>query len=302
MILAKSAQNHVSKYLKTIQNEIVYGGYLAALVAPSFVLTVSLITNSNIDIQLLAISYFIPLIIYSYDYYQDLEEDSKTNIERTAHLSNKARLYPFILSIYVIILGLLLILYANIYLIGFILTLVLLGIAYNHLLKSLTSKIPAFKNFYTAFIWAAAGSFFPILYNLNEIEISYFLIMIFIFLKCLVNVIFFDLKDIKSDKKQGLRTLPVLWGKDKTINFLNILNLSAFFPLFLGIYMGVIPDYALIMTVFYFYTAYYLKKSRKAEDDNLIFISSTLADFEFILWPFLILLAQKLLLIYPNVL
>ncbi|MBU4548204.1 MAG: UbiA family prenyltransferase, partial [Euryarchaeota archaeon] len=249
-----------------------------------------------------AISYFIPLIIYSYDYYQDLEEDSKTNIERTAHLSNKARLYPFILSIYVIILGLLLILYANIYLIGFILTLVLLGIAYNHLLKSLTSKIPAFKNFYTAFIWAAAGSFFPILYNLNEIEISYFLIMIFIFLKCLVNVIFFDLKDIKSDKKQGLRTLPVLWGKDKTINFLNILNLSAFFPLFLGIYMGVIPDYALIMTVFYFYTAYYLKKSRKAEDDNLIFISSTLADFEFILWPFLILLAQKLLLIYPNVL
>ncbi|RJS48249.1 MAG: prenyltransferase [Methanobacterium sp.] len=295
MILAKNTQNPAAKYLKTIQNEIIYGGYLAALVAPSFVLTVSLITNSNITLQLLAISYFIPLIVYSYDYYQDLEEDSKTNIERTLHLSNKARLYPFILLIYAIILAFLLILYANIYLIGFILALILLGMAYNYFLKSLTSKILAFKNFYTAFIWAAAGSFFPLIYNLGEIKISYFLLMAFIFLKCLVNVIFFDLKDINSDKKQGLRTLPVLCGKDKTITFLNFLNILAFFPLFLGIYMGFIDPYAIIMLVFYFYTAYYLKKSRKAEEGNLIFLSSTLADFEFILWPLVILMAQIML-------
>ena len=42
-----------------------------------------------------------------------------------------------------------------------------------------------------------------------------------IFLRCINNVIFFDLKDFETDKKEKLKTLPVIMEKNRAINILH---------------------------------------------------------------------------------
>jgi 4-hydroxybenzoate polyprenyltransferase len=110
----------------------------------------------------------------------------------------------------------------------------------------------------------------------------------------MINVTFFDIKDIEGDREQGLKTLPVMLGKERTLKYLHMLNALAFIPLFIGVYMKVIPVYALSLTVFFFYDLYYLKKAEIVSNKNLRMISYTMADAEFILWPVLLVIASAL--------
>ena len=217
-----------------LRDEITYGGYLAALGSPCLIISTSLILNINIDLPILLISYLLPLIVYSYDYYKDIDKDIKNNSERAIFLKKKADKYPFIFGFYMVLLISLLILYSNYSLIAFIVAIITGGILYNVLLKDLTKKIPAFKNIFTAMNWALVGAFFPLFYYSMDINISFVIVFFLIFMRCMINVIFFDLKDVENDKSDGLKTLPVIIGKKSTINVLYIVNVIAFIPLFLG--------------------------------------------------------------------
>ncbi len=273
---------------------MIYGGYFAALCGPAFVITASLMAEIRINIPLLIISYLIPLMIYSYDYYRDMDKDKISNKERAAHFDKKKQMYPYLMIGYVITLSALLLIFSNLLLISFILILVMVGVLYTVGLKKFTQKIPAFKNIYTALTWSLAGTFFIPLYYSLQLNLSYILIFLFIFLKCLPNIIFFDLKDINSDQKEGLKTIPVLLGKQKTLKLLNNLNIIAFIPLILGIIVKIIPIYASIMILFYFYSIYYLNKASKVDDKELRMVSYTLADAEFILWPIILIIGKAI--------
>jgi len=146
-------------------------------------------------------------------------------------------------------------------------------ILYSVGLKNFTQKIPAFKNIYTTLTWSLAGTFSIVFYHSLQLNLIYILIFLFVFLKFLPNTIFFDLKDIKSDRKEGLKTVPVILGKKGTLKLLHILNILAFIPLFVGIYLGIIPLFAAIMVLFYFYSVYYLNKASKLEDEKLRMVS-----------------------------
>jgi len=108
-------------------------------------------------------------------------------------------------------------------------------------------------------------------------------------------VTFFDIKDIESDGARGLKTLPVLLGREKTYKFLNALNIFSFIPLVAGVYLGIIPVFGLSLLGFYFYDLYYLRKAKFADGQSLRKISYTLADAEFILWPLVLLLGRTLI-------
>lgn len=72
-----------------IKKLFIYGGYLPALWGPSLNLTVCFILNISLDFRILAISFLLPLIVYSHDYHEDLENDAKTNPERANFLDPK---------------------------------------------------------------------------------------------------------------------------------------------------------------------------------------------------------------------
>jgi len=118
------------------------------------------------------------------------------------------------------------------------------------------------------------------------------LIFLFIFLRGIINVTFFDIKDVESDRARGLKTLPLLLGREATFKFLNALNIFSFIPLVIGVYFGIIPAFGLSLLVFYLYDFYYLRKARNVSDKSLRMISYTLADAEFILWPIVLLIGR----------
>jgi 4-hydroxybenzoate polyprenyltransferase len=289
-------KNFSSKYLSNIQDELIYGGYFTALGGPAFIVIMSIMLRVNIPIPLLLIFYLIPLIVYSYDYYKDMDKDKETNIERATHFNKKAQIYPYLMISYAIALAALLILCTNLKMIAFVLILIIAGVLYPVGLKNLTTKIPAFKNIYTTLTWILVGFSVPIFYSL-QINLTYILIFIFLFLKFLPNTIFFDLKDIKSDQKEGLKTLPVILGKQKTLKILDIINLIAFIPLFIGIYLKLIPLFAASLIIFYFYSKYYLNKTNTIDNKELRMIGNTLADAEFIVWWPIVLLIGQLIFI-----
>lgn len=292
--LASGLYGRLLLVFRILENEFVYGGYLTSLGCPAFVFSVSVLLNTSIDWPILAIAYLTPLIVYSYNYYGELEKDLATNPERALFLRKKVGLYPFILGAYILLLGLLLVEFANPVMIIFVLILLFCGIFYTVLFKDMTRDIPGFKGVYIASVWALAGAFF---FNFHyELSWGLFsvLIFLFIFLRGIINVTFFDIKDISSDAARGLKTLPVLLGRERTLAFLHLLNVFAFIPLVIGVYLGIIPLYGLSLLVFYFYDLYYLKKAGRVDKKDLRMLSYTLADAEFILWPLMLIIGRAL--------
>ncbi len=289
MILSIEFKNHYSNFLSKIIQELVHGGYLTALGAPSLVLTTMIITNSEVNIPLLVISYLLPLIVYSFDYMRDLEKDLETNSERSKHLQKKKKFYPFLLTFYISILILLLLMFSGMNLIIFIGLITMGGLLYATALKSLTKKIPVFKNVYTVLTWSLGGTMFVSLFFSIPFSVPFIVVFIFINLKGMINAIFFDLKDYISDSKEGLKTLPVMLGRRNAINCLHILNVLAVIPLILGVYYGIIPIISLSLIIFFFYSFYYLRTAQNAEDDKVWVKLGSIADFEFMFWPLILI-------------
>jgi 4-hydroxybenzoate polyprenyltransferase len=278
-----------TRYFPAFLEELIYGGYLTALVAPALIISTSLMTNTRLDFPLLVIAYLLPLIVYSYDYHRDLEKDVITNSGRTSHLEKITRYYPLVLLIYTSILFALLWQFASYSLITFIGLVVFGGLFYSTVLKNMTKKIPLFKNIYTGLIWSLGGAFFiPLYYSMN-IGLSFFIIFIFFAIRTTMNTIFFDLKDFQVDRDEGLRTLPVMVGKDSTIKILHLLNIITFIPLIIGVYLKILPLYSLSLIAFYFYSYYYLIMPKRASSSGSLGFRSYLADFEFPLWPILLI-------------
>lgn len=291
MYLNVNYRNIEFKPLKSLKNEIFYGGYFAALGSPCLIISTSIILNIKIALPMLLISYLLPLMIYSYDYYKDIDKDIKNNSERAIFLKKKADKYPFIFGFYFLLLISLLVLYANYSLIGFIVAIMAGGILYNVVLKDLTKKIPAFKNVFTASIWAMVGAFFPLLYYSMGMNLSFIIIFLLIFLRTMINVIFFDLKDIDNDKSDDLKTLPVMLGKENTTKLLHFINVVAFFPLILGIYFNIVNIAAVFLLPFVFYGYFYISKANSASSNELEKAAHTLADLEYVLWPIVLIMA-----------
>ncbi len=294
MYLNVNYKNIEFNSLKSLKNEITYGGYLAALCSPCFIVSTSIILDIKISLPMLLISYLLPLIIYSYDYYKDIDKDIKNSSERATFLKKKADRYPFVFTFYSLFLVSLLVLYSNWGMVVFIAAIMAGGILYNVVLKNLTKKIPAFKNMFTALTWALVGAFFPLFYYSMGINLSFIIAFLFIFMRVMNNVMFFDLKDMENDMSEGLKTLPVMLGKKGAINVLHALNIISFIPLIIGVYFNIIDIRGIFLLIFLFYSYFYINKANLASSNELEKTAHTLADLEFILWPVVLIIVQFL--------
>ncbi len=295
MVLTIYFRNFYNGYFNLILKEIIHGGYLTALGAPALVLTTSIITRSDINLPLLIISYLIPLIIYSYDYMSDLDKDIESNSDRYEHLHKKKKYYPIIMIFYIILLITLLIVFSNYKLVLFIILITFGGFLYATVFKGLTKKIPIFKNIYTVLTWSLGGTLFvPLQFSLT-ISLPFIIIFLFINMKGMINAIFFDLKDSLIDSKEGLKTLPVILGKKRAVRLLHLLNLVSFIPLIMAVILQIIPAISISLILFYFYSFYYLNKAQKSIDDDIWVRLGSIADFEFIFWPIVLLISLKVM-------
>ncbi len=228
--------------------------------AMAIILTMGFIISDSLNIYLLLIAYLVSLIVYSYDFNKGIKSDKLTNPERVDYLKKKINYYPYIMGIYITsLIGV--IIYGNQSIIEMLIFFTILvggGLLYGLLFKNFTKFIPAFKDVYVSLVWAWGASFLLFIYNKQDLTMLFVLLFTFLFLKSLNTSIFNDLKDIESDGKKGLKTIPVLIGFNNTITFTCLLSVITLVSLLFGVYYQILPVYVLLFVIFTGYCIFYM--------------------------------------------
>jgi len=267
-------------------SEFIYGGHWLGLGAVSIVLSSFLLMSSQIKWEFLLIAYFGTKCIYNYNHFKELDVDLLSNSKRPNHLNKYQNYGYFIVSIYAFFYFLFLLIFGNFQSIIFGSMLLIIGIFFSLGIKEFFKRIAGVKLIYTAFSWALIIPF-TAFYTSNNFDLLLLTFSIFVFLRVIITTIFFDIKDIEIDSKRGLSTIPILLGKEKCLDVLQIINLISIIPIVLGALFGIIPTYAFLLAFIFFYSFYYIQKTRSKNIDisNISFI---LVDGEFYYWPFLL--------------
>ena len=283
----------VKKTLKIIWEEFIYGGHLISLGGVGIILTSALLLNIEITLDPIIIVYLFTYSSILHNRYKEQGTDFLTNPERTENLKKYfRRIILIIFSSIVVSVGILL--YFNkIKALIFIILLILSAFLYTKYFKKTTKKLIAFKNIYFSLVASSLSIFLVLYYSYLLFNISLFFIFIFIFLRMFINTVFLDIKDIKSDKKENLLTLPIVLGREKSLMFLKAMTVLSVLPIIIAVYFGLFPLFSLVLILIIPYSFYYFQKSVKKENFHLV--NYIFADLEFVLWPILILFAKIIL-------
>jgi 4-hydroxybenzoate polyprenyltransferase len=144
----------------------------------------------------------------------------------------------------------------------------------------------------TALPYALLVIFMALFYN-APITLALVLITVFYFIRMFINTTFFDIKDIKADKKEGLKTFPVVFGENKTKLFLILLNLISIIPIIIGVYLNVLPAYSIALLVTVIYAFLYLNKRKLFTNQTTLY--NVVVDGEFIFWLLYVFVAKGML-------
>lgn len=280
---SKNLQKRIFNSLLFVKDEFIYGGHLLSIGTSLIALSTMILLNVLINWEFLLIIYLGTQCIYNYDHFKEFDVNSSNNSKRTNHLKKYQFLIPFLLVFYCVGYFSLLVYYGNIEAIIFGTVLLIGGLLYAVKFKDITKKVVGFKSIYTALSWGLMVLFTAIYcsYSANALL---FVILLFVFLRWFVNTSFCDFKDVETDKKENLLTLPIYFGKRKFLIFLHILNSMAFIILFASIFLGITPLSAISLFVFFIYGAYYIQKAKNPKTD-LSSLSNVVVDGEFIFWP-----------------
>jgi 4-hydroxybenzoate polyprenyltransferase len=283
----------MKKVFKFIFEEIFYNGHFQTWGSLAIIISTGQILNIKITWDLLAIVYLLFYFVYLNDRYQTLEIDSLTNVTRSAHVKKIYKYIPLILASILILLAFMLFVFSNLYASIFIIFSVPLGFLYPTHFKKLTKKIPCFKNFYVSILFSILIILPNIYYlkPLNKIEFFVLFSMFsFTFLRGVMMQLFLDLKDVEGDKKEGLLTMGVLYGREKVYNIINVLNLftSLAFPVFYFIFPSLnLPSSVLFLTILAVWNSYFFNLAKKGN-----YFGFVLGSGEFIYWPVFVFLGK----------
>ncbi|MDP2820974.1 MAG: UbiA family prenyltransferase [bacterium] len=223
------------KTLELIWKEFFYGGHMQCVGTLAIVLVTAMLFKIKITWDCLIICYLMFYPMYLYNRFREIEIDSLTNPERTNYLKSYISKTPIIIFFIVLVLVFMMLRFTNLFTTIFGLLLLFLGLFYSEGVKKFTRFIPLLKNFYVGGFFAVLVIFPALYYNFHfntaALKLSLFLFFILIFLKGIIMQIFLDIKDIEGDGQEGLKTLGVLAGKEKTITAIKILNVFLVLPI-----------------------------------------------------------------------
>ncbi len=284
--------SNIRKTSNFMKIEFFYNGHLQALGALSIAFFSAYVLNIKMSWDFFIISYLGYYTVFLFNRYKEIDKDLLTNKIRTEH--NKM-LYKHTPLIFFLTLSTLLILFYFFYNPQYIIYLLLInifGVFYTLYLKKQTEKIYLFKNICVALIFTAVV-YSPLIYYsipLESISRSVIWLSVFVFIKALFMQIMLDIKDIESDKKENLKTLSILLGKEKTIKILYFLSfVIGFMPLVFYLF-GIFPSYILILLLDIPFNLYALNLIKKEKFSGYILESG-----EFILWSTLIFIGRILI-------
>lgn len=278
--------------LRKIGRGLVYGGHLLSLGGSGIVVLIAILLQIDITLDFLLLSYLLPQVAYTFNRWVEFTKDDQTNFLRNNYLRSTKSKLPLLFFFY-LVLSFLISYYYGTY-IGFLFVVMMAtgSVLYTLYFKSLTKNLIGFKTLYVSFFWSLL-TFLTVLYYGLEFSSKVWFIFWFIFLRFYLSTAYFDIKDIQSDRRMGLKTLPVVLGRKNTIILLHFLNILSLVPIVWGVSRGYFADRALILVFLVPYAFFYIEFARKKRD--LQKISYVMVDGEYILWPLLICFSYCLL-------
>lgn len=156
------------------------------------------------------------------DYFGFKTDKANRRLERPIVAGRIARKDALRASVFLYSLGLLLSLFVNIYCFSVALIFALLSATYDNYLK----KKPVLGNAYIAGSMAASFIYGNFAVS-NQLQGIILLFCAISFLAGMGRELIITLRDVKGDKLEGARTLPMLLGKDKTLQIATVFFLSA---------------------------------------------------------------------------
>lgn len=270
-----------------VYREAVYGGHLLALGTSSMAASAALLMGKAPTPDLLLMAYLFSLGAYTVNRISDLRADEVSHPERTAYLRGRMGALKGV-SAGCFGVGYLLALFRNLVFFGGLLVPLVLALAYSvgsgRMKKALgVSRLKEgilVKNVTISFGW----SLIPVLVGLYFLQLPLAIVALapFVFLRLMVNTIFFDQRDMEADAAFGVRTLPLKMGVAGSSRVMDLLDLGSGAYLAAMVASGVLPLFALALAVFVPYSVAYraYAKSGKHRDSLRDFA----ADGEYVLW------------------
>jgi 4-hydroxybenzoate polyprenyltransferase len=118
--------------------------------------------------------------------------------------------------------------------------------------------IPFMKNLIVAISWALVCVLIPAAYS-ERLDAKVLLIICFMALKSIINTVLYDVRDVAGDKENGIITVPILLGLEKTSLILLTVN-SSLLPLAIST-KGIAGQLMVGMIIYgYIYILYFSEK------------------------------------------
>ena len=221
-----------------------------------------LLFGAVIDWSLLLSTFLVIFAVYCMNNLTDKEEDEVNSPEKASFVNSNEKTLIFAVGssyIIAIILGLL----DSFYAVIILLVPLFAGVVYS---IKVSSKLPrlkdifAVKNIIIALSWAVVTTFIPAI-NAPNVSWAFIIpIFYFFFVKSFVNSVVCDIRDIEGDTANGIRTIPVGIGKEKTKKILSALTFSIIplisILLFYGLSLGYFITMAFSMINSYWHINY----------------------------------------------
>ncbi|RLI97349.1 MAG: hypothetical protein DRP00_04090 [Candidatus Aenigmatarchaeota archaeon] len=270
------------KLLKLFWDEFIYGGHLLSLGAASIVFTTAILLNITITWDALFVTYLGAHTVYLYNRLREVRYDALTNPRRTKHILRYLKYIPYIILFLVSLAAAIVLFFGKFLVAVFGVCLVLSGFIYTDIIKPRVKGIIALKNLYIAFFWACLTIFLALYYS-YPLNVSLIAIFLFVYLRFFISTVFFDIKDVETDMKEKVPTLPCKIGIEKTLITLYLLTLLSVVFIALNVYFGILPKSSLLLLFTVPYTLFYLEAGRRrALSKDMLYY--TVVDGEFALW------------------
>jgi 4-hydroxybenzoate polyprenyltransferase len=209
-------------------------------------------------------AFFLTFTIYNLDRLDGSKEDKINDSQKLSLYKGKKKTWLLILSTS-LTLCFLLIIETNVSLILVYLVPLISSILYGKsvLFFPRLKNVPVVKNVLLVLTWTFMAAAIP---SYNNIQDTFNLLIIasFLFVKLLVNSILFDLRDIQGDSAAGVRTLPVILGRETTHRLLLLLNFTLVLWLMICIlldyFLLYLPAFAFSIVYGFWYIKYFNKK------------------------------------------
>ncbi len=269
---------------------------MLALGTASIAATAALVLGRTPAWDLLVMAYLFSYGAYMVNRLSDFDQDRVSHLERTTYLEGRRRLLPAIVVVSFGA-GYALALLRNLALFAGLLVPVVLAFAYSvgsermgRALGMSRLKEGLFvKNLTVSLSW----SLIPILVGLYYLQLPVAALALcpFIFLRLMVNTVFFDVRDVEEDTAYGVKTIPVSLGTETSQKLMDVVDFSSGLYIALLVLTGVLPTFAGLLVVFTPYSfayRYFSQRTVKHRDS----LRDLAADGEYILWGFVTYLGQ----------